>query len=497
MNRFYKIVLLFISCSLTFNIAVAQNPDIKRTNYWYFGEGAGLDFSIGTPIADINSNLHTIESSAVISDTFGNLLFYTDGDTVWNKNHIPMPNGTGLSGCDGIWLNSSTQGALIVPQPNSNNIYYIFTVDCVEDSGGIKGMNYTIVDMNLNGGFGDVTSKNNLLFTPSTEKLAAVHHCNKQDVWIVSHARDSNAYAPPGKFYAYLLTNAGINLTPVISLVGAAMSGSHGMGGVMKFSPDGSKLMCVNYTYDSIFYNYPLELFDFDNATGIISNPMGLSNEIYLYGGSFSPDGSKIYVSNYLSYYSEVFQYDISSGNQATIIASKTVINNVDSLKWCHQMQNAPDGKLYIARWNDANADSLAVIQNPNNTSCNFLFNGVALQGKVVNFGLPNFVESYFNADTSSIPCNVGIEESGKPNSVNIYPNPFNISTTIFINENSLNFFATLEIYDLLGRFIISKQISFEEGKFILNRGNLSNGIFLLKIKYQNKTITQKIVLTN
>ncbi|MFC7667853.1 hypothetical protein ACFQT0_10980 [Hymenobacter humi] len=51
------------------------------------------------------------------------LLFYTNGETVWNRKHQPMPNGRKLMGSG-----SSTQSALIVPDPGSGNVFYIFTV---------------------------------------------------------------------------------------------------------------------------------------------------------------------------------------------------------------------------------------------------------------------------------------------------------------------------------------------------------------------------------
>jgi hypothetical protein len=72
----------------------------KESNIWYFGEFAGLDFSNGAPLALTDGQIDTAEGCATISDANGQLLFYTDGKKVWNKNHQVMPNGTGLMG----WL---------------------------------------------------------------------------------------------------------------------------------------------------------------------------------------------------------------------------------------------------------------------------------------------------------------------------------------------------------------------------------------------------------
>jgi hypothetical protein len=93
------------------------------TTNWYFGNGAGITFNSGTPIALTNGALVTIEGVATISDDLGNLLFYTDGVTVYNRNHTIMVNGTGLFGDI-----SSTQSAIIVKQPGNTNIYYIIHI---------------------------------------------------------------------------------------------------------------------------------------------------------------------------------------------------------------------------------------------------------------------------------------------------------------------------------------------------------------------------------
>ena len=111
---------------------------------WYFGVNAGLNFSSGAPVLDLNGQLATNEGCGSISDANGDLLFYTDGITVWEKNHNQMPNGFGLMGDP-----SSTQSGIIIPLPGSEVIYYIFTVD---SSAGDHGFRYSIVDMSFNNG---------------------------------------------------------------------------------------------------------------------------------------------------------------------------------------------------------------------------------------------------------------------------------------------------------------------------------------------------------
>ena len=154
----FFLVFFLLVFSFSCNKLFAQG----EANIWYFGGGAGLYFNSGTPIAITDGALKTMEGCATISTSSGSLLFYTDGDTVWNKQHHPMPNGTGLKGDQ-----SSTQAAIIVPKPGSAGIYYVFTTSSYDGS-GIQECRYSEIDMSLSSGLGDVTTnKNILLSTPS------------------------------------------------------------------------------------------------------------------------------------------------------------------------------------------------------------------------------------------------------------------------------------------------------------------------------------------
>src|SRR5687767_9652562 len=116
-----------------------------ENNIWYFGSNAGIDFNSGSPVAIAGGQVNTIEGSAGICNAAGQLLFYSDGTFVWDRNHNIMPNGSGLLG-DG----SSTQSAVICADPAGPNLYYIFTADQGGYGGPNQGINYSKVDMTLN-----------------------------------------------------------------------------------------------------------------------------------------------------------------------------------------------------------------------------------------------------------------------------------------------------------------------------------------------------------
>ncbi|MBX3165722.1 MAG: hypothetical protein KF900_14695, partial [Bacteroidetes bacterium] len=329
--------IAFVFCA---GFSLAQNENSK----WYFGFGAALDFMTTPPTPLNNSAMNTLEGCASIADAAGNLLFYTDGITVYNASHSQMVNGTGLNGNF-----SSAQSAIIVRQPGTSTIYYIFTMG----SNGGMGLCYSVVDMSLAAGMGSVTVKNvNLNSGVSCERLSATKHTNGADYWIMTHERST----PNHK--AYLLTALGVNLTPVVSSIGDSPTGI----GSIKFSPNGQKLAEVFYT---ALVGNAMVLYDFNKTTGVVSNSLAFAGGS-TYGCEFSPDGAKLYASNP---FGSIMQWDLSAGSNTAILASVyTVTNGIIS----YAMQSAPNGKIYLT---NGNSTSLHVINNPNvvGVGCNFV----------------------------------------------------------------------------------------------------------------------------
>jgi gliding motility-associated-like protein len=392
MRRFQIVILILITihCSLFTVQCFAQ----QQAWNWYFDLNAALNFSSGTPVAVAGCSMNQAEGNATVSDASGNLLFYTDGISVWNRNNAQMPNGFGLNG---NW--STTQSALIVPKPDSPNIYYIFTLD---SQAGPNGFCYSIVDMTLDAGLGDVTIKNTQLLTPAAEKQTAVRHCNGIDFWVIVHG------ATDSSFYSYLVSNSGI-AAPVISNVGIAytnFSGFHGEdAGYLKASQNGKKLaVAIPGDIDTA------QVFDFDNSTGLITNPISLPFALIsaIYGVSFSPDNLKLYVMQENN--TTIYQYDLSSNNQSTIIASQYIVAN--SGMDAGSLQLGSDNKIYISQYN---LPYLNCINNPNvlGAGCNYVVNAVSLGAGAGSYGTPNMIDAYFasppatNISVDTIYCAV------------------------------------------------------------------------------------------
>src|SRR6185437_1357547 len=131
-----KIFLLFI---IVFYLTPYELSAQKENNIWMFAMQNGLDFNTPVPSVISSKIPWTGEyADASVCDVNGNLLFYTNTDTIWDKNGDPMPfcatgawSGSPIypgapSGMDGCY--DAAQGAMILPVINNPNQYYIFVM---------------------------------------------------------------------------------------------------------------------------------------------------------------------------------------------------------------------------------------------------------------------------------------------------------------------------------------------------------------------------------
>ncbi|OUJ67712.1 T9SS type B sorting domain-containing protein [Hymenobacter crusticola] len=365
----------------------------QEFNTWYFGQFAGLRFQGTTVQALTDGAMLSGEGCATISDAQGQLLFYTNGITAWNRLHQPLSNGTALGGFadaarSEIFPNSATQGVTIVPKPGSRTEYYVFTVDAAENN--LRGgLHYSVVDIARQGGLGEVVQKAVPVPIPVgdgrlTEKLVAVRHANQHDIWLVVHGWNSNV------FLSFLLTDSGLSSTPVISAGGTVHQGGtnprqdYNALGYMKVAPTGRRLAVAQY-------DGPLEVFDFNYGTGVVSGPRRLPTvplpfSQHYYGLEFSPDGNLLYVSPAL------YQYNLLTGAMTAIGQLATPPRPFAEPA---ALQLGPDQKIYVALTSAfSNPYGVGVIAAPNTlgVGCQYQFNAVPGFSYAHNsrMGLPN-----------------------------------------------------------------------------------------------------------
>jgi gliding motility-associated-like protein len=334
--------LLFFISSLT-SFAQLQN------NQWRFGFGSSIDFNTIPPSFPSGAALPTlvpplngsfIEGTASIADRLtGDLLFYTDGQTVWNAQNQPMPNGSELAG--NTYL-SSIAGVVIVPVPKSCSKYYIFTAGDPEN--GYEGLKYSVVDMVLNNGLGDIiTGQKSLFLYQNQSQCINVYPKSTQDgYWVLTGDESGLGIA------AFEVNASGIDTIPVISQINTDAIN-------FRINPQGTKLVTI---YENITNG--ISLYNFDAATGIVSDPINVPfvvpNDVLKYF-EFSPNGQYLYATSDTYFY----QFDITSNNVSAIQASATLITFPFTGSY-GMPQIGPNGRLYVVY-----VPFVYEIENPNN----------------------------------------------------------------------------------------------------------------------------------
>lgn len=334
-------------------------PSINAFHFYYLGQGG---ISYADPV--------TGATRFIISQKLG-----------YSNDFNFFPSGTFLRSCP-----PEQNAYQIIPFSNDPDKFYVIQFQsCVNDLIGMEvglqvrcpnaiGLGYSILDMRLNGGRGEWVSINNVLNANVTEQITMVKHANGRDVWIVVHPYSSSVYK------AFLMTDAGVQ-TIITNNIGAMInSGSSSAEGNLTASHDGKMLAGSRKLPASGNVMGVVELFDFNNQTGVLSNYRLISTQGYVKKLTFSPDNTKLYGIGYNNGFSEqsLTQWDF---NETDVASSKTTIySSPNSL---FDMQLAPDAKIYLNNYterdsNDNTLNYLPVIQCPNlnKYACNFILKG-------------------------------------------------------------------------------------------------------------------------
>ena len=395
MKKLLALLLLFIGL---------QTFSQKQANIWYFGQGAGVDFNFSPPRALTDGQLYTLEGCSTFSNSDGELLFYSDGTTVYDKNHNIMNYTNGNPGNNLLGNSSAAQSGMIIPKPLNNDIYYLFTVT---DNNSATGFNVYTIDMSLNGGNGQLIDEDGdgVFFSQLqagawSEKVAAVKGQECNTFWVVTVHNN--------QFFSYKVDENGVNETPVISNVSSFIDNR----GYLKISPDGTKLVVANQSASNAI------LYDFKNLTGEVANDETFLAEGFNdndpYGIEFSVDSKKLYISTVQGFrYTleepavtyKLFQYDLTATNipGSQILIHEQTPSDADYPEGGFRgaLQLAPNGKIYATiplAYEDPTsyATHLDVIENPTADGVDVIFtkDALFLDGRTSTQGLPPFISS-------------------------------------------------------------------------------------------------------
>lgn len=349
----------------------------ETTRIWYFGQHAGLDFSTDPPAILTDGATDTPGGSSTLCDGNGRLLAYTDGQTIFNRNHTPMPNGTGLAGA------ATALHPLIVPDGSAfPTSFFVFT-----PSGAGSGIElFSKLDMLADNGLGDLpaVTKNQPISSSLglTGKVAAIRPCASPEIEVWQKSSFENAYilmqfsqanTPQG--YLVAIYNAG---TPV------APSGSaNNFGGQLKWNRAGNRLANLlpgSGGFDVLYYDAVSDILTAE-MTVLLPELSDAS------GVEFSPGGRYLYVSTPL----RVFQFDLFAGDVAAVMNSRILLAESPVPRF-GALQMAPNGKIYVATGAGAPSGALDAIYAPDQPglACQYQTDAQSLGAGKVGIGLNN-----------------------------------------------------------------------------------------------------------
>ncbi len=413
----------FLTCILFFCAgSTKHHAQSKRDFVWPLGidqsaqepgvQAYQLDFNNVPMVPELRQGEIEFDfCSAAISDEEGQLLFYTNGCHVANRNHQVMPHGDSLNynffyeefidGCvpgEGAYL--GTTCLLILPDPAYEKGYYIIHKRVELDFNRIPGLwqqyiLYSYVDMDLDNGLGDVAYKNQPLVDYEylqSSNLSAIRHSNQEDWWIIQRG-DSLT----NDYITILLTSEGFE-EPRIQKIGRTFRSDSNATGESLFSPDG-KLYASFSVYDG------LQLFDFDRSTGLLSNPRYLPHERKEGESSgtleFSPNSRFIYYS-----YVDLFQVDTWEEN---LVEGRILIDSWDGTydpfaANFFAMGLAPNCKIYVRPGSSHYHYHTIHFPDRKGRACYFVQRDLEIPVTTERGGIPNFPRFRVDDDRKCFP---------------------------------------------------------------------------------------------
>jgi len=475
----------------------------KENNVWVGGDKCGLDFNSGTAVPFLrNETLDINTTDASICDANGNLLFYSNGFRVMNKNMQLMQNGDNLDIGDyfdwGYDELSVEDGAVIVPVPGDSDKYYLFHVDLNYTSFGTftnvlmpTHLFYSIVDMALDGGLGGIVSgqKDLILLsdTLTSSGFKVVKHANGRDYWLICHEFNSDNY------YRFLIDPTGVH-GPYGQHIGYVYTG-HNAAGFCTLHFNEAAAAAAQLSYDST----SVQLYDFDRCTGEFSNLRNFKISDTLYytaGAAFSPSGRYFYATGNLYY---IWQFDVTAPD---IFASRKLVAHYDGAMNpaetnFFQLRLAPDGKIYVHAYDYIY--SMHVINHPDSSAeaCGFVENAITVHPLGGSWqGFPNIVNYHLGPVTGSV-CDSLTDTIHLPTptfTFGVYPNPFVDELQLSVSGATTN--ALVDVYNVLGQKIYSNSLS-PTDHFIhqtVDLSKCSSGVYFVVVDVNGQRYARKVI---
>ncbi|MBL7703936.1 MAG: gliding motility-associated C-terminal domain-containing protein [Taibaiella sp.] len=281
------LLVLLIGFCFTYQSSLAQGENMN----WHYGRNLSLNFG-QTPLTLGTSQVNVMEGCSSVSDANGNLLFYTTGFKIWDKNGVEMPNATGLQGNGPILppqpdpFGSGYKSVYIIKHPGNSQRYFVVSGDPYEEP--VKKLYYHVVDMSLNNGLGDVVpgQKNIVIMSDVSENLSVIGGADCHTYWLVA---PKDGYSD--QYYTFKIDATGFHNTPVINTLPMAV---YGLKELFQ-TKNGHTVIGVSNTH--------LFTMEFDGVNGTLSNFDTISTSLnttphYNSAPGISKDKTKFYFGN-------------------------------------------------------------------------------------------------------------------------------------------------------------------------------------------------------
>lgn len=388
-------------------------------NNWYLNYQKGVTFNNGNSAPNIlnDGQITASQTLATVSDSSGDLLFYTDGKTVWNKNHSIMQNGI-LSTSN----SENPERIIIVKDISNSNLYYIFSAISDYVSPNVNGAyRYSTIDFSQNLD-GEVILKEEFLKDETgnyfqsvdgqgtPKRITSYHNKNDNISWVVVLNKN--------RLLSYKIDSNGLNTTPQSISNNVIFDRSPVYDGGMKISPDGTKI-AFTLRLATWTLGPDVNLFDFDSSTGEISNPQRIPVDAS-YDLEFSPNSNFLYIRSY-----EINRNRNRNVDDSLILDTKKnrgkiyrvnvkekndIIKNplnpipvVYDISYYGSIQLGPDNKIYFNNFTHEGS-GLGVIHNPNETIQNLSIDNLYLSFESQNEGFLSLPQKVH--ETQINPCN-------------------------------------------------------------------------------------------
>lgn len=321
MLKYAAIAIAFLCCATFYCSAQIEGSNmLLEGNHALIFDCKGASF--------IKQNRSQTLFTTSISDTLGNLLFYVGDSNVYDNNF----NKTAV--LDSVSVAYDVNFILIVPNPISDDLYYIFYGGYNGSTRVIRYSSYSVSAHKLSTSAVLCRYQDYVGYT----KVPGV-----QVYWIISQG--------PGYLSAYKIDNGGVHI-PGIETLNMPVIGSP-----VKMNNDGNQLCGIGLGgyADSLLYVH----LDFNNSSGYFTTytKLYLHNSLYQpncyrYQSAISPDDTKYYLplgcgcgacNNF-----SLIQYDISTINKSAIMSSASAISATDHNRhdWTTFIDGA-DCKIY------------------------------------------------------------------------------------------------------------------------------------------------------